>query len=169
MMAGPVLSREARGYGPPHRALRTEFARLVLAGGARCARCHELIRPGEAWDLGHVDGDRSRYAGPEHRRCNRAAPKIRHRPWMPAAPVELEPERDGLSAIDPRWAVPWLERLRRVPRDAVWPRLMTVPHPNAVDSLGAEFIGFAEKRTGRSLRWWQRLVATRLLELDAEG
>ena len=41
--------------------------RRWLAGGVRCARCGEPIRPGEPWDLGHVDGDRSRYAGPEHR------------------------------------------------------------------------------------------------------
>jgi hypothetical protein len=28
--------------------------------------CGERIAAGEPWDLGHVDGDRSRYAGPEH-------------------------------------------------------------------------------------------------------
>jgi hypothetical protein len=82
--------------------------------------------------------------------------------------VDLEPERDGLSQADPRWHVPWLDELRKVPRDAVWPRLMTVPHPRAVASLAPEFIRMAEKRTGRKLRWWQRLVATRLLEVDQD-
>jgi hypothetical protein len=43
---------------------------------------------------------------------------------------------------------------------------MTVPHPAAVGSLGAAFVKFAEAREGRELRWWQRLVATRLLEVD---
>jgi hypothetical protein len=43
---------------------------------------------------------------------------------------------------------------------------MTVPHPRAVGSIGPEFIRWAEGRTGRDLRWWQRLVATRLLEVD---
>ena len=33
----------------------------------KCARCHQVILPGQAWDLGHVDGDGLRYAGPEHR------------------------------------------------------------------------------------------------------
>lgn len=35
--------------------------------------------------------------------------------------------------------------------------------------MGPDFIRFAEARSGRSLRWWQRLVATRLLEVDAAG
>jgi hypothetical protein len=46
---------------------------------------------------------------------------------------------------------------------------MTVPHPRAAGSLGPEFIRFAEGREGRALRWWQKLVATRLLETDAAG
>lgn len=65
--------RSSRGYGSAHKALRVRYARLVDAGQAICARCHRPIFPGEPWDLGHVDGDRSRYAGPEHRSCNRHA------------------------------------------------------------------------------------------------
>jgi len=68
-------SRESRGYGAHHRRLRERY-RLLIDGGAvviLCARCRRRILPGEAFDLGHVDGDKSRYAGPEHRRCNRLA------------------------------------------------------------------------------------------------
>ena len=149
-------------YSTEHQKTRARTRKVVLAGGARCARCGGLIQPGEPWDLGHVDGDPSRYAGPEHRRCNRAT--------SGRALVlvdEVEPERDGLAADDPVWQVPWLDELRRVPKDATWPRLMTVPHPRAVASIGPEFIAWAEARSG-PLRWWQRLVATRLLEVDED-
>jgi hypothetical protein len=159
-------SPEDRGYGPAHKAARSQLEPFVLAGGVKCARCGESIRPGEPWDLGHVDGDRTRYSGPEHRYCNRAT--TGRRPWQPPEPAEIEPERDGLDAADPRWRVPWLRGLRTPPKNAVWPRLMTVPHPAAVGSLGRDFAKWAEAREGRPLRWWQKLVAARLLEHDDE-
>jgi hypothetical protein len=90
------------------------------------------------------------------------------RPTLSLAGLEPVPERDGLAAGHRRWRVPWLRDLRDVPADATWPRLMTVPHPAAVGSLGPEFIAAAEDRSGRPLRWWQRLVAVRLLEVDAD-
>jgi hypothetical protein len=165
---GRVRGRTAqRGYGTAHQRLREFYAPLVLSGQQLCARCGRLIAPGEPWDLGHVDGDRSRYSGPEHRWCNRST--ALRRSWQPAAVAELEPEREGLAASDACWDVPWLKRLRRVPANAVWPRLMTVPHPAAVGSIGPEFIRWAEGREGRELRWWQKLVATRLLEVDRDG
>ena len=46
---------------------------------------------------------------------------------------------------------------------------MTAPHPRAVGSYGPEFSAWSEARSGRPLRWWQRLAATRLLEHDAAG
>ena len=88
--------------------------------------------------------------------------------WKPPPP-EAEPERAGLDPGDERWDVPWLKGLRRVPKDAVWPRLMTVPHPRAVGSLGPEVVKLAEQRAGVRLRWWQKLVAARVLEVDSAG
>lgn len=61
-----------RGYDYAHRKLRRQIARVVAAGDAICVRCDEPILPNEPWDLGHDDDDRTRYAGPEHQRCNRA-------------------------------------------------------------------------------------------------
>lgn len=80
-----------------------------------------------------------------------------------------EPEPEGFPLESDVWAVPWLDDLRDLPADAVWPRLMTVPHPRAVGSLGVEFEGWCLSHRGITLRWWQRLVARRLLEVDAEG
>ena len=165
MPAKATLSREARGYGIRHQQVRAKFSELVLAGGVRCARCGDPIQPGEPWDLGHVDGDRNRYSGPEHRACNRSTNSRR---WEPAPP-EPEPERPGLEADDECWNVPWLKGLRKIPKDATWPRYMTVPHPRAVGSLGPAFIRWAKAREGIPLRWWQKLAATRLLEVDSEG
>jgi hypothetical protein len=170
----PQLTTAQRGYPARHNRIREQLKPLVLAGGVKCARCGLPILPGQAWDLGHDDNDRSRYSGPEHRfsrDCpaggNRAT-AARRGLWEPGV-VELEPEREGLPANDKRWRVRWLRGLRRPPAGAVWPRLMTVPHPSAVGSLGPAFIAWAEKRSGRELRWWQRLVATRLLEVDSDG
>lgn len=153
-------------YDREHRNTREELAPLVLAGGVRCARCGDPIRPGQPWDLDHDDTDKSRYRGPSHRWCNQSAGGARAH----AASVDVElPERDGLASSDDRWAVPWLKPFLRVPKDATWPRLMTVPHPNAAGSLGPEFVRWADKRVGGKLRWWQRLAAARLLEVDSDG
>src|SRR5262245_4215339 len=58
-------------YGRTHRKLRQALASRVATGTVECARCHQPILRGEAWDLGHIDGSPTRYSGPEHRRCNR--------------------------------------------------------------------------------------------------
>ena len=58
----PRRNTTERGYGHEHQRIRKQFQALVFAGGARCVRCAQPISPTEPWDLGHVDGDRSRYS-----------------------------------------------------------------------------------------------------------
>lgn len=59
-------------YGRDHKALRRRYEPIVKAGEATCWRCRRPIAPGDSWDLGHDDDDRTRYRGPEHAACNRA-------------------------------------------------------------------------------------------------
>ena len=70
---------------------------------------------------------------------------------------------------DGAWRVPWLVPLLDIPAEASWPRVMTLPHPDAVGSYGAEVEAFALARTGLPFRWWQRLTVARVLEHDADG
>lgn len=65
-------STTARGYGGAHQGLRKRWAQRIAAGGITCWRCGQPINPGDNFDLGHSDDDRSKYMGPEHPRCNRA-------------------------------------------------------------------------------------------------
>lgn len=60
---------------------RKRIQPLIDAGDAVCARCGHPIRPGQAWDVGHVLpldthghlADDPANMRPEHRRCNRSA------------------------------------------------------------------------------------------------
>ena len=45
---------------------------VVAAGDVRCARCNEVIGPGEEWQLDHRDDGRG-WLGPSHKRCNLSA------------------------------------------------------------------------------------------------
>lgn len=74
----------------------------------------------------------------------------------------------GFPADDPCWDVAWLADLRAVPDACRWPRFMSAPHPDAVDTLGPQVTASAA-RYGVEMRWWQRLALARLLEVDGDG
>jgi hypothetical protein len=71
-----AYKRKALYDNGTHRRRRKELEPVVARGLTPCARCGELIRPGEPWDLDHLDGGVG-YRGPSHARCNRAT--SRHR------------------------------------------------------------------------------------------
>src|SRR5882672_1705931 len=169
------MPRRGSPYGPAYQRTR----RLLLAGRPWCVHCLAEGRRVVATEADHqpplarhrhVDGSGCCRLVPScapHQR-QQAMHLALGRPTPAAPPVELLEDPVGFDLDDAVWDVAsWLDDLREVPADAVWPRLMTVPHPDAVGSLGAEFIAWAARR-GTVLRWWQRLAATRLLEIDAD-
>jgi hypothetical protein len=86
----------------------------------------------------------------------------------PLLVVEADP--DGFDVDHPVWdRASWLDDLREVPADGWWPRLMTIPHPDAVGTLGDEVTKWAKAEYGISLHWCQRLFNARLLEVDDQG
>lgn len=65
-------TKQERGYGPEHDALRADYQRRMNRGEVfDCWRCDDEIDP-EHWHLGHDDLDRSKYRGPECVPCNTA-------------------------------------------------------------------------------------------------
>jgi hypothetical protein len=79
------VTQKQRGYGWNHEKLRKVWEPIVATGRVICAApdCGRPILPGQLWDLGHDRHDRSRYTGPEHRRCNRqtSKPRLFSRRW----------------------------------------------------------------------------------------
>jgi hypothetical protein len=78
-----ALTRLAKyGPGSNHAQSRDRWVPIVATGTVRCRRGADclysvnglggFILPGQKWDLGHVDGNPSLPASPEHLRCNRA-------------------------------------------------------------------------------------------------
>lgn len=79
-MVNRKRSSTARGYGYQHQRLRKRWTARIAQGGVTCWRCGTPINPGDDWDLGHDDHDRTRYRGAECRRCNRATSGRRSQP-----------------------------------------------------------------------------------------
>jgi hypothetical protein len=127
--------------------------RHVIGGGCIC-----VLRP-HCWECSASQGGRLRAQQLDEQLARIADQQ---------QPDEVV-EPAGFGPDDRAWDVGWLDELRDVPPEGSWPRLMTPPHPRAVGSLGEAFARFAAERMDGELRWWQRLAATRLLEVDADG
>ena len=176
------MPRRGSPYGPEYE----RFRRAMLTRGDVCVHCLArgvrvlAAEPDHQPPLtrhAHVEGSGCCILVPSCSPCQRrqgidlANETRAGRAQQVAGLVrDPSPEPVGFDAADAVWdAAGWLDDLRDVPADATWPRLMTVPHPQAVGSLGLEFIAWAEGRERRRFRWWQRLVSLRLLEVDGDG
>lgn len=95
-----MSSTTARGYGAKHQRLRRKWKPKVERGEVACWRCGKLIIPGQPWDLGHDDRDRTVTNGPEHATCNRATASHRPpraRPSTDRHPGLVDPPSDGVG------------------------------------------------------------------------
>ncbi len=165
--------------GPAYDGHYQRVRALMLDPPVACSHCRKAVATTLDHDPPlamhrHVKGSRCCRLIPSCEACNASGGILvaqgLWRPGVDVAGLEPEPERGGLEPTDSRWAVPWLaELLDQMPESATWPRLMSVPHRRAVGSLGPAFAAWAEDRSGYALRWWQQLVAARLLEVDADG
>jgi hypothetical protein len=100
-----------RGYGWRHQQLRA--ALLASYDPAQpCPRCRKPLGPvAELLDLGHVDGDKSRYTGLEHAACNRATAGRRAEAGIAPGTVRERPgggferwsEQYGWVRVSRRW------------------------------------------------------------------
>ena len=167
------MPRRGSPYGPAHQRRR---AALIRPG----VTCHLCGAPASEVDHvpalvlhRHVEGSGCCRSLPACGPCQRSQGTELgwHRPDTPppVAAVELEEPSDSPGPDHPVWDVSWLDDLRDVPGDATWPRYMTVVHPAAVGSYGADAIGWLSEVAGMSLRWFQRLVLVRQLEHDDDG
>ena len=67
------MTTTERGYGWQHQQLRVALL-ATYSPTDPCWRCSYPLGPiPELLDLGHVDGDKTRYRGLEHRWCSRSA------------------------------------------------------------------------------------------------
>lgn len=112
-MAKSGSDKHREMYGYDHRQRRKELAPLVRSGRAVCARCGQLIGWMDKWDLGHVDGDRTRYAGPEHLACNRAT-SGRGKPPPEPPPPFVRQSGPGRKRMDNATRFGWAPRGRIV-------------------------------------------------------
>lgn len=168
------MARKGSPYGPAHQRAR----RQLLARPRLCVHCWA-----EQATVADHDPPLSLHAHREGSGCCRYQPSCatcsakQGKALQGAATARLAPvdgpgpfiEPAGIDEGDPVWQVPWLAELLDVPDDATWPRFMTAPHPGAVGTYGPEVAAWAQEQLGEGLWWWQRLVAYRLLEYDADG
>lgn len=167
------MPRQGTPYSGSYQTLR----KRLLAGGKRCAYCSNRATvadhvPPLKLHVHRPSGCRVCHLVPSCATCSaRQGALLQRVARIEELDVEVDarPDPIGFDVLDPVWDVVWLDGLRDVPATAVWPRLMTVPHPLAVGTHGPAFERWCRREFGVTLRWWQRLVAYRLLEHDAKG
>ena len=133
----------------------------------RRSRMH-IHRTGRAAAGCPVVRDVQPFAGRRRSSAGYLAARHRRRPGV--EPRAASRSATGCGQSDRRWRVPWLRGLRKVPRRRGLAEADdgAAPPTRPAASAGSSSAGRSDGPAA-ALRWWQRLVATRLLEVDADG
>lgn len=149
------------------RSLRPDLTWVISNWQVECRPCSDASSMAAVIDKARAEGAASSHAaGP-----GQASGLPSSLPSSPgAAQGVLVEARDGLSwQPEAMRACAWLADFADVPDDANPPLWMSPPHPEAVDSYGADAVAWIEKVERKTLRWWQKLAVAKQLEHREDG
>ena len=179
-MSGVLAADDPRRNWAKHQPkIRRQLAKTLPT---ECFRCGQPVYPDDQWDVDHVIPmsedldlmDDITNCAVSHRSCNskhgamlvNLAKKRFDKRKTESPDVDIFVGADDLltGAADIS-DIPFLDEM---PENSTYPRLCSARHPRAVDTLAPDVIAYAAER-GVTLRWWQKLVLWRGLEIDEDG
>jgi hypothetical protein len=157
-----------RGYDSEHVRLRRQLAPQVALGQTECWRCGRVIAPGEPWDLGHDDRDRSLYRGPEHEWCNRRAGGLARHGKLPAATDRRSALNGSQGRAGTAHGIPAADTVRTGPDLPPIPSWAT-PGETTIRNPNPDGPAFLHLTTDGWWRGWSRCWLGEVDERDVDG